>query len=397
MNHYPGKDIIITYHFNTEKEILMTCDVDIVIIGAGVVGLAIASQVARENREVFILEKNDGFGRESSSRNSGTIHTSILSPRGSFNARLCLEGCSLIYEICRKYGIDYRQTGKMLVAGDDFEAEALETLYQRRDEGVNMQRLSNREMKNLEPEVKGLDAVLLPEAGVVDAYGLMWCLLGLARIQGAQLICNSELTGIEKTSEGYRITVRGSDGVSNLQTRIIINCAGLHSDKVAGMAGIDTLKEGYQLHYFKGEYYSISSDKGKSVNRRLVYPMLRPGGLVGIHTVLDFDGHVRFGPDFYPVDEIEYSINDSRKSIFLDGAQRLFSFIVAEDIDPESSGIMPRLYAKNKPFRSFIIRHEQDKGLPGLINLVGIESPGLTSSPAIGRYVGQLVDEILKN
>jgi L-2-hydroxyglutarate oxidase LhgO len=373
----------------------MSCDVDIVIIGAGVIGLAIASEVARQGREVYILEKNETFGRETSSRNSGTIHTSLLNPQGSWNARLCLEGNRLIYELCQKYLVDYRKVGKILVAQNDSEVRALENLYQRKGEGIEIQRLSRREIKKIEPEVEGRAAFLLPEAGIVDAHGLMRCYLGLAALKGARLACKSEVAGIEKSAEGYCLKIKEPGDVSFLSTRIVINCAGLQSDRIAAMFGIDILRSGYRLNYFKGEYYSLSSGQRKKLGRRLIYPMPRPGGLVGIHTVLDIDGRVRLGPDFYPVIEIDYAIDDSRKQYFYQEARKLFPNIGPDDIEPESSGIMPRTYGRNEKFKDFVIRHELDRGFPGLINIIGIESPGLTASPAIARYVRGLVEEIL--
>jgi|WetSurMetagenome_2_1015567.scaffolds.fasta_scaffold223769_1 L-2-hydroxyglutarate oxidase LhgO len=371
----------------------MSNEVDVVIIGAGIVGLAVAYQVAREGRSVYIIEKNESFGRETSSRNSGTVHTSILSLRGSLNARLCIEGSRMLYRFCETHSVDCRKTGKLLVACGEAESAALELLYQRRDEGIEMQRLSGREIKRLEPDIQAEDGVLLPAAGVVDAYGLMRCFLGVATLKGAQLVCGAEVTGIEKLAQGYRIQIKDCTGVSSLQSRTVINCAGLQSDQIAALAGLDIDKEGYRLTYFKGEYYALASPLSKRLNRRLIYPLLRSGGLVGIHTVLDIDGRVRLGPDFYPVKKIDYILDERRMSAFLEGVQKLFSFIRAEDIEPESCGVMPRAYATNEDFRSFVIRHEKDKGLPGFINVLGIESPGLTASPAIGQYVADLLNE----
>ncbi len=373
----------------------MAQEADITIIGAGVIGLAVASQVAHEGREVYILEKNEDFGRETSSRNSGTIHTSVLYPRGSLNARLCQESNHLLYEFCRKYAVDHRQCGKILVASGKDEISALEAIYQRREDGIRMEWLSAGEIRQMEPEVKGDAAVLLLEAGVVEAHSLMRCYLGLARTKGAQLVCHSEVIGLEKTSAGYRIQIRDCAGLSSLETRTVINCAGLQSDKIAGMAGIDIEKEGYKLKYFKGEYYSICAAKSQKINRRLVYPMLRPQGLIGIHTVLDIDGRVRLGPDFYPVNDLSYAMDDSRKAIFYAGVKALFPFVEYDDIEPESTGIMPRLYSGNEKFKEFIIRHEEDRGLPGFINVAGIESPGLTASLSIALKVSGLIRDII--
>ncbi len=375
----------------------MTFDADVTVIGAGVIGLAVASEVARPDREVFVLERNENFGREASSRNSGVIHTSILSPRGSWNAHLCAEGLNLIYEICGKYGVGHKRTGKLLIALSEDEMKTLETLYQRKADGIDMRMLSETELYRMEPHTGGKAAIFLPQAGIMDAYGLMSYFLRKAKDQGAQLVCRSEVVDVEKVSGGYKILIKESNGQASLATRSLINCAGFCSDSIAAMAGIHIIKENYKLHHFKGEYYSLSAVKSKMLNKYLIYPLLKSGGLVGIHNVLDLDGRVRLGPDFLPVPSITYAIDDSRKQLFYDVTKELFPFVAYDDIDPESVGVMTRRYANNEPFREYIIRHEQDRGLPGLINIVGIESPGLTASPAIARYVGNVVNEIMKN
>lgn len=373
----------------------MACDIDIAIIGAGVVGLAVAYLVAQENRSVMILEKNEVFGKETSSRNSGVIHSSVLNPRGSSNAALCYEGNHLLYEFAQKYNINHRKTGKLLVAVEAEEVSALENLYERRSEGLKMELLTQKELQKIEPDINGKAGIFLPTAGVIDAYRLMQGYLGLASLKGAQIILKSEVTGLEKLQDGYLINIQESDGVSELKSRIVINCAGLFSDKIAALAGIDILKEGYKLYYFKGEFYSINPEKARSIGRRLIYPMNDAKGLVRIHTVLDPDGRVRLGPNFYPYEGLDYSIDDSGKQLFYEGARRLFPHIEYGDIEPESTGISPRTYAADKPFKDFIIRHEVDRALAGLINLVGIESPGLTASLAIGKQVGRMVGEIM--
>lgn len=375
----------------------MACDIDIAIIGAGVIGLAVACEVSQENRSVLIIEKNDSFGRETSSRNSGVIHSSILNPRGSWNAKLCFEGNPLLYEFAQRYNIDHRKTGKLLVAVKAGEVSALEALYERRAEGIEMQLLSQKEMHKLEPEVNGQAGIFLTSAGVIDPYRLMQGYLGLARLKGAQIVMKSAVTGLEKMQDGYNLRIQESDCVSELKSRIVINCAGLNSDKIAALAGIDILKEGYKQFNFKGEFYNISSEKTRNIRSRLIYPMNSGDGLVRIHTVLDLDGRVRLGPNFYPFEGIDYSIDDSGKQLFYEGARRLLPHIGYEDIEPESTGIMPRTYSKDQKFKDFIIRHESNRGLAGLINLVGIESPGLTASLAIGRYVKAIVAEIIGN
>jgi len=368
-------------------------DIDIVIIGAGVIGLAIASKVAGKHREVYILEKNEGFGRETSSHNSGVIHSGILSPPGSFNAALCIEGNRLIYDLCKKYPVNHIKTGKLIIAPDKCRVGALQDLFSLNRGTIEMELISKNTLQKMEPSVKGELALWLPDAGIIDAYSLMQCFLGLAVNAGAHLVCKSEVIGIQKVSQGYQLTIHEPNGICQIVAGIVINCAGLQSDRIAKMPGIQN--EEYKLNYFKGEFYSICSPKGKLINQRLIYPMLNPEGLVGIHTVLDTDGRVRLGPDFYPVRVIDYSINDSRKQLFHMGTQNLFPFVEIDDIEPESAGIMPRLYSKDEKFKNFIIRHEYEKGYSGFINLVGIESPGLTASPSIAKYVAGLVEEIL--
>ena len=375
----------------------MSCDVDISIIGAGVIGLAIACEISQEKRSVIILEKNEAFGRETSSRNSGVIHSSILNPSGSWNAELCYEGNSLLYEFAQRYNISHRKTGKLLVAVESEETSALEALYERRSEGLKMQLLTRKEMNILEPDVNGKIGIVIPSAGVIDAYQLMQVYLGIARTKGAQIVLKSAVTGLEKLQEGYSLRIQENDCLTELKSRIVINSAGLLSDKIASLAGIDIIKEGYALSYFKGEYYNINPNKTQHLRNRLVYPVNSSDGLVRIHTVLGLDDRVRLGPNFYPCDKLDYSIDDSRKQLFYRGTTRLLPHIDYEDIEPESTGIMPRTYTIDQPFENFIIKHESERGLSGLINLVGIESPGLTASIAIAKYIKRLVADIIGN
>ena len=375
----------------------MSHQVDIIIVGAGVIGLAVASQVAREGREVYILERNETFGKETSSRNSEVIHTSILYPKGSLNAKLCTEGNLLLYELCQKHSIGYKKIGKLIIAVDETEVEALERLYQEgKEDGVNLTLLSPRELSRLEPNISGVAAILSPSTGIIDSHGLMRYFLGKARDNGAQIAYKTEVIGIDKLSGGYKVEVKEPSGNFSLTSRVVINCAGFYSDRVATMCGIDIVKAGYKLYYCKGEYYSLSPGKGRMA-KHLVYPMPLPGGLTGIHTVVDVWGRTRLGPHFYYVNEIDYSINSLQKQLFCQSARRLLPFIEYDDIEPESVGIMPRVYARGEGFREFVIRHEHDRGLPGFINLIGIESPGLTASPAIARHVTHLVDKVLES
>ena len=373
----------------------MSYRADITIVGAGVIGLAIASQVTGKGREVYLLEKNESFGQEQSTRNSQVIHAGIYYERDSLKAKTCRESNRLLYQICEQNGIAYRKCGKIMVATNDAEVQALEKLYVRgKDNGVPLKMLSRREMGQLEPNLRGMAAFLSPTSGIVDSYGLMCYFLGKARENGAQIAYKTEVIGIEGVSGGCKVRVRDAGGDFSFMTRVVINCAGLYSDRVAEMAGIDINKANYKQHWYKGEYYSVSGGKNKLINR-LIYAV--PMGIgVGVHVCFDVDWRLRLGPLSYYVDEISYKVDDSRKKALLASSiVKALPFIEPSDLDPEMSGIMAMLQGKGEGFRDFVIRHEYDRGLPGFISLVGIDSPGLTASPAIARYVSHLVDEIL--
>jgi len=375
----------------------MPYQADIAIIGAGVVGLAIASQVASEDRDVYLLEKNETFGQETSSRNSEVIHAGIYYPKDSLKARMCLEGNALLYELCQKHRISYKKIGKIIVATNNTEAEELEKLYKRgRNNGVELKMLSHREMRQLEPNMKGVAAFFSPPTGIIDSQALMRYFLGKARDNGAQIAYRTKVIGIDKISGGYKVRVEDSHGSFSVTTKVLINCAGLHSGEVARIAGIDVDEAGYKLHWCKGEYYSVSSSKSKLVNR-LIYPV--PMAISGgVHVCFDVSGRMRLGPLYYYVDEIDYKVDDSRWKAFSQSPiMRALPFIECSDLEPEMAGIKASLQREGENFRDFVINHECDRDLPGFINLIGIDSPGLTSSPAIAKYVGTLVNEVLKN
>ena len=375
----------------------MSYQSDIVIVGAGVIGLAIASQVAKEGREVYVLERNETFGQEQSSRNSEVIHAGIYYERDSLKAKMCLEGNGLLYELCEKNGIACQKCGKIIVATNNVEAEELEKLYRRgKDNGIPLKILSRREMGQMEPNIRGIAAFLSPTTGIVDSHALMRYFLGKARDNGAQIAYKTKVIGIKKVFGGYKVKVEGLATDFSFMTRVVINCAGLYSDQVAEMAGINIDEANYRLHWCKGEYYSASGGKNRLINR-LIYPV--PKGIsVGVHVCLDVDWRLRLGPLFYYVNEISYKVDDSTKKEFLESnIMKALPFIQPSDLEPEASGIMAMLQGEGEGFRDFVIRHEYDRGLTGLISLVGIETPGLTSSPAIARYVSHLVNEILES
>ena len=369
----------------------------ITIIGAGVIGLAVAAQVAGKNREVYILEKNDTFGKETSSRNSEVIHAGIYYPEGSLKAETCVVGNALLYELCKRYGIGYRKTGKLIVATEAGEVGKLEELLERgRGNGARgLKMLSRGEINKLEPNVEAVAAIFSPTSGTLDSHALMNCFLSRAKEEGAKIAFKSNVIGIERLSDGYEVMLENSSGSFSFKTEVLINCAGLYSDKVAQLGGVDIDEAGYELFYCKGEYFSVGNRKNRLIGR-LIYPVPEPSsGGVGIHTTLDLEGRMRLGPNARYVDEIDYKVNESQRGFFYSSVKAFLPFIESDDLEPEMAGIRPKLQGPGEDFRDFVIRHEHDRGLPGFINLIGIESPGLTSAPAIAEHVEGLVKELL--
>ncbi|HUV44717.1 MAG TPA: NAD(P)/FAD-dependent oxidoreductase [Dehalococcoidales bacterium] len=372
----------------------MSIEVDVAIIGAGVVGLAVAAELARQQKGVFVLEKNQTFGLETSSRNSEVIHAGIYYPEGSLKARFCIEGNPLLYEFCEKYGVDHRRLGKIIVATDDVEFEKLEELLElgHRNGVTDLRLISRNEVRHTEPNVKAVAAILSPSTGILDAYSLMRALYGLARERGTDFVFETEVVGLEKVGAGYEVEISDREGTSSIHADIVINSAGLNSDRVAGLAGIDLPQAGYQLHYCKGEYFSLNSPDMPPVNR-LVYPLPEHAGK-GIHVTPTMDGRMRLGPNTRYVDEIDYGVDETDREEFYQSVRKFLPGLRLEDLEPEMAGIRPKLQGPEDDFRDFVIAHEEHRGLPGLINMVGIESPGLTGAIAIGRYVAGMVREM---
>jgi len=366
---------------------------DITIIGAGVVGLAIAAQVASQDREVYVLEKNETFGRETSSRQSGVIHSGIYYPEDSLKAKMCVAGNRILYGLCEKYGIGHRRLGKLIVATNDEEAGQLPTLLGRggRNGTEGLRLLSRREIRELEPNIEGVAAILSPSTGIIDSHGLMQYFVARARDGGVQIAYQSKAVGIEKVARGYKVTVEDSEGESSFTTRVLINCAGLHCDKVAELAGIDIARAGYRLHYCKGEFFSIKGSRSGLV-KRLIYPVPPPEITgVGIHITFDLEGRMRLGPGIQYVDSLDYAVSNQHQRLFYDSVRGFLPWLKYDDLEPEMAGIRPKLQEPGGGFRDFVIKEESARGLPGLVNLIGIESPGLTASPAIAEYVCDLI------
>jgi L-2-hydroxyglutarate oxidase LhgO len=369
---------------------------DVVIIGAGAVGLAIAAEIAQEDREVYIIEKETTYGQGTSSRNSEVIHAGIYYPQGSLKAELCVKANPMIYEICQRHNIPHSRVGKIIIANGEEEIKQLEGIVAKAREcgARDLTLIDSDRVHELEPHVKADGAILSPTTGIMDAHGLMDHYHREARRKTGEdpLVLDTEVTSIKQKGDGYIVEMLSGGESFSVEARMVINSAGLHSDKVAEIVGIDIDDAGYRIHWCKGDYFSLT---GKPPAKMLVYP---PPPLdaasLGIHTVPDLTGRLKFGPSAYYVDEITYNVEGNR-DMFWEDIVKYLPDIKKEDLNPDMSGIRAKLQAPGDPVRDFVIRHEEDKGYPGLVNLIGIESPGLTSSPAIAEMVGEMVKEYL--
>jgi L-2-hydroxyglutarate oxidase LhgO len=369
---------------------------DITIIGAGVVGLAVACALSDKGKSIVVVEKESGPGQETSSRNSEVIHAGIYYPTGSLKARLCIEGSQMLYAFCEEHNIPFQRIGKVIVAANQAEERSIEgLLMQGLENGVEgLTMISQNELKKREPDVKGVSALYSPCTGIIDSHRLIKTLEALALSRGCTIVYNSRLSAIDTSPKGFACSVdsRLSESYSYTST-VLINSAGLHSDTLASMAGIDVDACGYRIYPVKGQYFRVRGKKQQLVNG-LVYPSPEKGltGL-GIHVTKDLSGSVRLGPDARYVDKINYDVDPAHAYEFLQSAQRLLPFLDEGDLMPDMAGIRPKIQPPGGEVRDFVIHHEADKGLFGLINLIGIESPGLTSCLAIGEMVNDLIKE----
>ncbi|MBU2541216.1 MAG: NAD(P)/FAD-dependent oxidoreductase [Candidatus Omnitrophica bacterium] len=366
--------------------------IDITIVGAGVIGLAIASELSKTHKDIIVIERNYAFGQETSSRNSEVIHAGIYYPKDSLKAKTCIEGKNLLYEYCVKNNINHRMLGKLIVAANVSEILDLEVLYKNAlNNGLNDLRLiSKSEIEKIEPNIKAEAAIHSPSTGIIDSHGLMKSLVDEFASRKGQIAYNTELTAIEKSNSGYKVTVEDkSEGAFSFSTKVFINSAGLNSDKIAKMVGIE--EDEYRLKYCKGDYFRTSNKKGKLVNR-LVYPVPKNKGAgLGIHATLDLGGSLRLGPDDEYVQDLDYNIDGTKQRLFYDSVKHFLPFIEYDDLAKDMAGIRPKLQGQDEDFRDFLIKEESDKGLPGFVNLIGIESPGLTSALSIAKLVKKIV------
>jgi L-2-hydroxyglutarate oxidase LhgO len=361
--------------------------VDTVVVGAGVIGLAVARAVARAGREVIVLEARETIGTETSSRNSEVVHAGIHYPKDSNMARLCVEGRRMLYRYCGEHGIRYITCGKLIVATTAGEVDTLAAIRARAEangvEGIRF--LSAAEATSIEPELHCTGALLSPTTGIIDSHGLMVALRSDAEDAGAIIAFHSPMERGRTVPGGVEIDVGGQEPIT-LRARLLINSAGLHAPTLARTivgGTYDTLPSAY---YAKGNYFRLS---GKSPFSRLVYPVPVPGGL-GVHVTVDLGGQARFGPDVEWIDEIDYGVDPSRGDSFYAAVRRYWPDLKDEALQPDFSGIRPKIVPPGAPAQDFTFHGPATHHIPGLIHLFGIESPGLTASLAIGEHVAAM-------
>ncbi|MBL8325760.1 MAG: NAD(P)/FAD-dependent oxidoreductase [Rubrivivax sp.] len=366
---------------------------DVVVIGAGVVGLAVARELALAGYGVVLLEAAADYGTGTSARNSEVIHAGIYYAPGSLKARLCVRGKSLLYEYAEARGVPHRRCGKLIVATGAGEEPRLDTIAERAAaSGVHdLQRLSGAQARALEPQVQATAALLSPSTGIVDSHALMTALLGDAERAGALYACMSPFASARRDGDRWVFATAGAEPFQ-MSAGWLVNCAGLHAQRVArAMAGFPP-EHVPRLHLAQGHYFSLA---GRSPFSRLVYPVPVDGGL-GVHFTVDLGGQAKFGPDVQWLgqddpDVLDYQVDESRRAGFETDIRRYWPGLPAKALAPAYSGVRPKLSGPGEAAADFVIAGPAQHGCDGVVQLLGIESPGLTSCLAIGEWVAGLI------
>lgn len=359
---------------------------DAIVIGAGAVGLAVARALAQGGREVLILEAAERFGSGVSARNSEVIHAGIYYPRGSLKARLCVAGRELLYAFCRDHGVGHRRCGKLIVASDEQQlAELARIRAAALANGVELSPLGRADALALEPGLRCAAALHSPLTGIIDAHAYMLALLGQAESRGALLVCDSAVTAVALQADGFLVAVNGAP--ASLHARVLVNSAGLSAPQVARlMQGFPTALVP-PAYLAKGSYFTLA---GRAPFGRLIYPLPESGGL-GVHLTLDLAGRARFGPDMEWVDEPDYAVDVKRAAGFYRAVRAWWPALPDGALEPAYAGIRPKITGPGGPAADFRIDGQSVHGVPGLVQLFGIESPGLTASLAIAAHVAALL------
>ncbi len=361
--------------------------VNVLIIGAGAVGLAIGNELSKEYSEVVVVDKENSFGKHTSSRNSEVIHGGLYYPSNTLKAGLCVQGNPLLYTFLQAHEVPFSNTGKVIVATNSDEIKVIEKYFQQGNANgcKGLKLLTAEEVYAMEPIVKCVAGLYVPTSGIFNTHMYMQKLCSLIEAQDGFLVYGMEVTGIKKANDKYRVSFSNGE---IFETNYLINSAGLWSDAIAEMVGIDTVTNKLKLFLCKGEYYKTT--KLKNI-KHLIYPVADPNGaFLGIHLTINLNGEVRFGPNAYYTDRIDYKFDEEYFEEFYKSVNRYLD-IDRDDLVPDDTGLRPKLQGPEDCIKDFYIKEESDRGLPNMINLIGIESPGLTASLAIAKYVKSIM------
>lgn len=368
-------------------------DVECVVVGAGVIGLAIARTLARAGREVLIVEAGPVVGGEISSRSSEVIHGGLYYSTGSLKHRLCVAGRAALYRYCAEHGVPHRRLGKLVVASDEEQLPALAALAETaRANGVPIEPADRARIHALEPAVRATAGLISPESGIIDSHALMLALQGEAEAHGAITVLHAPVVGGALSAEGFRLEIGGAHPAS-LSTRLLVNAAGLGAERLSrSITGVPA-RSVPRIRLGKGVYFTL---RGTAPFHHLVYPM-PDAATLGVHVTLDLAGRARFGPDIAWIEEIDYDVDPGRAPAFAAAIRRYWPDLPEDALEPGYAGIRPKLQAPGQPAQDFMICGREAHGLAGFVALYGIESPGLTSCLAIGEMVRALIDGSVSN
>jgi L-2-hydroxyglutarate oxidase LhgO len=362
--------------------------IECVVIGAGVVGLAIARAMAARGREVIVLEAGEAVGTGTSSRNSEVIHAGLYYPRGSLKAELCVRGRAMLYEYCEARGVPHSRCGKLLVATARNQLPQLAAIqHKAMENGVaDLVRVSGAEAMAMEPQLQCVEAVLSPQTGIVDSHQFMLALQGDAERDGANVAFHTPVTDIDARDRCF-VVETGGESPMRFQAGCVINSAGLYANQIArNIRGLDA-RHIPPLYFAKGNYFSVS---GRTPFERLIYPMPNEAGL-GVHLTIDMGGQAKFGPDVEWIQKIDYTVDPQRANSFYAAIRAYWPNLPDDALQPAYAGIRPKLSGPGQPAADFVIQGRAAHGMTGLVNLFGIESPGLTAALAIAEKVAKML------
>jgi len=363
----------------------MPADVESIVVGAGVVGLAIARALAVAGQEVLVLERHELIGSETSSRNSEVIHAGIYYPPGSLRATLCVKGKEMLYRFCAENGVSHQRITKLLVATSEAQLPKLKAIQETAEKNgvTDLQPIMGNAARALEPELACVAALLSPSTGVIDSHGFMLALEGHITSHGGQVVLRTPVEGIEILPDGlFRLTL-GGEGAGQVTSKRLVLSAGLHASKLAETIAFPSGYRPPPTYYAKGQYYAYS---GRSPFSRHIYPM-PDGAWLGLHVTVDLGGRCKFGPDIEWIPEIDYTFKPEKLEKFLGFIRTYYPGLDPSRLHPDYTGIRPKLYREGEPVPDFVFHGPKDHGVDGLVMLFGIESPGLTASLAIGDLV----------